>query len=371
MSRKRGLGSGLDALIPPTAAEQPLVRELPVNVIRANRAQPRTLFDEAALAELVESIRVHGVLQPLIVSEDPSGGYELIAGERRLRAARAAGLTTVPAIIKSATSQQFLELALVENVQRADLNPLEEAQAYETLRQEFGLSDEEIARRVGKSRVAIVNSRRLLRLAPPARQALLDGVISAGHGRAILRLEDAADQAAVIDMIRQRNLSVREIERLTDVASQPDLAPPVRHALCSGQIELAQALCLLRIRDPHTQSAACEAVIAHHLDQAATDRLCAFIANGMDVAEALHAVAPPLGGAAPAATGARPAGEQPERQRERNARSAEDYLAQQMFEALLQTPVQITRTGRAIKITITLYDEEQLQGLYDRLSGTE
>lgn len=366
MSRKRGLGSGLDALIPSSTAEQAAVRELPVTAIRANRAQPRTSFDEAALAELVASIQEHGVLQPLIVSEDLAGGYELIAGERRLRAARMAGLATVPAIVKNATPQQFLELALVENVQRADLNPLEEAQAYETLRREFGLGDEEIARRVGKSRVAIVNSRRLLRLAPAARQALLDGAISAGHGRALLRLDDPADQQAALELIQQRDLNVRDVERLTELASQPGLAAPTRRALCAGQIEPAQALALLQLTDPQTQASACEAMISRRLGIAESERLCAALAAGANLDAAIAAAKGSTSTVSPATPAVRSA---PERQRASDARSPEDQMAQQMFEELLQTPVQISRSGRTIRVTITLYDDEQLQGLYDRLVG--
>lgn len=365
MSRKRGLGSGLDALIPATTTDQTVVRSLPVAAIRANRAQPRTSFDEATLAELVVSIQEHGILQPLIVSEDPEGGYELIAGERRLRAARIAGLTTVPAIVKNATPQQFLELALVENIQRADLNPIEEAQAYETLRREFGMNDEEIARRVGKSRVAIVNSRRLLRLAPVVRQALLDGAISAGHGRALLRLDDPADQAAALTLIGERGLTVRDVEHLTELASQAGLTARTRQALCTGQIEPTQALALLRISDPQVQTEACEAVIQHRLNVLETEQFCTALAAGTDQRTALAALHQPLGRKPTSDVTPRLNAEQTRTGR----RSPADQMAQQMFEELLQTPVHIVRSGRTIRVTITLYDEEQLQGLYDRLLG--
>ncbi|WP_298814829.1 ParB/RepB/Spo0J family partition protein [Chloroflexus sp.] len=366
MSRKRGLGSGLDALIPSTTTDQTMVRELPVTAIRANRAQPRTSFDETALAELAASVQAHGVLQPLIVSEDPAGGYELIAGERRWRAARMAGLTTVPAIVKNATPQQFLELALVENVQRADLNPLEEAQAYETLRREFGLSDEEIARRVGKSRVAIVNSRRLLRLTPTARQALLDGVISAGHGRALLRLEDPADQQAALELIKARELSVRDVERLAELVTQPGLVAATRNALCAGQIEPAQALALQQLADPQLQATACEAVMTHRLNRAETERFCAALAAGTEIGAALAEIRSRSSPIPPTLSTREP----PDRIRSPMGASPEDRMAQQMFEELLQTPVQIARSGKTIRVTITLYGDEQLQGLYDRLAGS-
>ncbi|MCS6841676.1 MAG: ParB/RepB/Spo0J family partition protein [Roseiflexus sp.] len=217
MKRPRGLGSGLAALIP-SDTERAVVREILTDSIDANPYQPRTDFDEAALEELAASIREHGIIQPLIVTERESGRYELIAGERRLRAARRAGLDRVPVIVRESTHQQALEIALIENIQRADLNALEEARAYQTLKDEFGLSDEAIAQRVGRSREAVANTRRLLGLAPVAQQALLAGRISAGHGRALLKLTDKAAQEATVAAIIDYDLNVREVERLTDYA---------------------------------------------------------------------------------------------------------------------------------------------------------
>lgn len=369
MTRRRGLGSGLDALIPggPSPTEQ-AVRQISVEAIRENRSQPRTRFDEQALDELAASIREHGLIQPLIVSEDAPGRYELIAGERRLRAARRAGLAEVPALIKSATPQQLLELALVENVQRADLNPLEEGMAYQTLKDEFGLSDDLIAQRVGKSRVAIVNARRLIRLIPSARQALLDGTISAGHGRALLRFEQADEQTAVLDLLVRRDLNVREAERLAELAQHGQLAPATRRALLQGILSPSQIQSLLRIEDEFQQEQALDLTLSHGLSARETDQLGALVAEGLPpqsaVAQLRDRVAS-LGGTAPQSPlpEVAPASEQ----RESRSKSAEDIEAQRLFEEVLETPVQLTRTGNTIRLTITFFNDEQLQSLYDRL----
>lgn len=228
MKRPRGLGSGLAALIPGDA-ERAAVREVLIDRIDANPYQPRIDFDESALDELAASIREHGIIQPLIVTERDDGRYGLIAGERRLRAALRAGLERVPVIVRESTQQEALELALIENIQRADLNALEEARAYQTLKDAFGLSDEAIAQRVGRSREAVANTRRLLGLAPVAQQALLAGRISAGHGRALLKLADQAAQEATVAAIIDHDLNVREVERLTD------------HARTTGDIQHALA----------------------------------------------------------------------------------------------------------------------------------
>src|SRR5690606_9092702 len=185
-----GLGSGLDALLPTVEEQASAMREVAITQIRQNPRQPRTHFDETALEELANSIREHGIIQPLIVSVASDNQYELIAGERRWRAAQRAGLEQVPVVIRETTPQQLLELALIENVQRADLNALEEAQAYQTLWEEFGLSDNQIAKRVGKnSREAIANTRRLLKLPAEVQDAVFKNLVSAGHGRALLKFE--------------------------------------------------------------------------------------------------------------------------------------------------------------------------------------
>jgi ParB family chromosome partitioning protein len=238
MSRKRGLGRGLDALIPSDSKKETSearrppqedtdsrdqvgtgFTEIPIDAIRPNPHQPRVAMDDQALAELAASIREHGLIQPLIVTRigETSGaqsGYLLIAGERRWRAARQAGLKHLPAVIKEAAPQEMLELALVENVQRADLNPLEEAQAYRQLIDEFGLTQELVAERVGKSRVAVANTLRLLRASAAVKAALLAGEIREGHARALLTLEtDEAQEAALARVVAQE-LNVRQTESL-------------------------------------------------------------------------------------------------------------------------------------------------------------
>jgi ParB family chromosome partitioning protein len=208
-----GLGRGLDALIPRASTESG-TSQVPIERVRRNPHQPRVAFDEESLAELTASIAAHGVLQPIVVREAADGGYELIAGERRLRAARAAGLTEIPAVVRESSTNELLELALVENVQRSDLNPIEEASAYRELVDRFGLSHEAVARQVGKSRVAVSNALRLLDLAPETRQAIIDGRISEGHGRALAALTIPELQRAVLQVVLERHLSVRQTEEL-------------------------------------------------------------------------------------------------------------------------------------------------------------
>ena len=212
--RAFGLGRGLDALIPGTS-EEVRVLELSLDRIERSPNQPRSDFDEALLGELAASIAVHGVLQPVIVRNLVDGGYQLIAGERRLRAARIAGLETIPAVIREATDgTDSLELALIENLQRADLNPIETALAYRELIDRFGLTHEAVARQVGKSRVAVSNSLRLLDLAPETRQAITGGRISEGHGRALAAITIPELQRATLAVVLERQLSVRQTEEL-------------------------------------------------------------------------------------------------------------------------------------------------------------
>ena len=227
--RRQGLGRGLGALLgrstPRTdeevdelhfQGEEGGVRELPIMAIQANPHQPRARFGPGSLTELAASIREHGIIQPLIVTESPDQPqrYRLITGERRLRAARQAGISTVPAIVREATPQQLLELALVENLQRADLSPLEEAAAYDALVNEFGLTQAQVADRVGKSRSAVANAVRLLGLPAAAQSALNSQMISAGHARALLSLESDDDIQRALDLVLARELSVRQTESL-------------------------------------------------------------------------------------------------------------------------------------------------------------
>lgn len=217
MARESRLGKGLDALIPPSesAIQAGDIQQIELARIAPNPHQPRSRFEGEPLAELAESIRAHGVIQPLIVTQSAgSPDFVLIAGERRLQAAKLAGLDQVPVVVREADDQQLVELALVENLQRADLNPLEAAEAYQQLHGDFGLSHEQIAERVGKSRVAITNTVGLLELSRPVKKALLDGEISEGHARALKGLAKAQAQRAALKTVVAKELNVRQTEEL-------------------------------------------------------------------------------------------------------------------------------------------------------------
>jgi ParB family chromosome partitioning protein len=214
---RRGLGKGLDALIPTeiASAASEGAQQIPISQIMPNPSQPRGEMDDEKLNELAASIREHGVLQPLILTKEPDQDfYVLIAGERRLLASKLAGLESVPAIIRQATDQERLELALIENIQRENLTPLESAEAYQLLNDQFGLSHDQIAERVGKSRVAVTNTIRLLKLPDAVRKALKNGEISEGHGRALLSLSSDRAQLAVLQTILAHGLNVRQTEEL-------------------------------------------------------------------------------------------------------------------------------------------------------------
>ena len=208
----------MGALIPTSAPDMDTtesdngLRTVPIERIQPNPHQPRIEFDKTALAELTDSIREHGLIQPLIVQQSDSGDYTLIAGERRLRACRLAGIYEVPVVVKEATPQAMLELAIIENVQRADLNILEEGEAYRQLMESFGLTQAEVAKRMGKSRPAVANAIRVLALPENVRSALINGVISGGHARALLGLDTEAQQTSVLNSIIQNEWSVRRTE---------------------------------------------------------------------------------------------------------------------------------------------------------------
>lgn len=223
MAQRKGLGRGLDALIPGGKSSVPPtigsggtggVQQVAVEAIKPNPRQPRVHFKEEELEELAASIREHGVIQPLIVSPKKDGFFILIAGERRWQASQRAGLKTVPVVTRQANNQELLEIALIENVQRADLNAMEEAEAYHQLSEEFGLSHEMIAKRVGKSRVAVTNTMRLTNLADVVKQALVDGKITEGHARALLALSTHKAQTSALQTIMNLSLSVRQAEEL-------------------------------------------------------------------------------------------------------------------------------------------------------------
>lgn len=217
--KKSGLGKGLGALIRENENEDKgSVHELKITELEANQNQPRRYFDDQALQELADSIKLHGVVQPIIVrkSEDT---YQIVAGERRWRAARLAGLKTVPVVIKDYSNVQVMEIALIENLQRQDLNAIEEAMAYKSLLEEHAMTQEEIAEKIGKSRSAIANTLRLLNLPETIRNLVVHGKISAGHARALLAIEDKAKQLEIAEKIVSQQLNVRDIEKLASEKS--------------------------------------------------------------------------------------------------------------------------------------------------------
>jgi ParB family chromosome partitioning protein len=231
----RGLGKGLDALIPNMQTETSEKKEkkeqtvsqdkgpetiVKITKIEPNREQPRKNFDEDALQELADSIKQFGLLQPILV-QDCSDHYEIIAGERRWRAAKLAGLKEVPVIIRNYTAQEIVEISLIENIQREDLNPIEEAQAYKRLLEEFNLKQDEVAERVSKSRAAVTNSIRLLKLSDEVQRMVIDEMISTGHARALLAVEDPEEQYNLAQKIFDEKLSVREVEKLVKNLNKP------------------------------------------------------------------------------------------------------------------------------------------------------
>jgi ParB family chromosome partitioning protein len=247
---KQALGRGLKALIPDTPKARSGLAEIPIDRLRPNPEQPRRSFDEAGLGELAESIRRHGVLQPLLVSEDAEGGYLVIAGERRWRAARAAGLPTVPAVIRERLeARDELALALVENLQRRDLSPLEEARAFEHLRSEHGLSQSEIAEQIGRDRSTVANALRLLKLPEEIQELVESGQLSAGHGRTLLGLADDRSRREWAGRAVRDGMSVRELERVVaeardakEVRTRSRQRPPKDPNLVAAEEQLALRL---------------------------------------------------------------------------------------------------------------------------------
>lgn len=239
VAKKSGLGKGLDALIPagnkktvvrkdsePVIIEKIVekkgVETLKITEVEPNREQPRKNFDEDALLELADSIKQYGVIQPLIVQKK-ADHYEIIAGERRWRAAKMAGVKEIPVIIKDYTDQQVMEISLIENIQREDLNPIEEAMAYKNLMEEFHLKQDEIAEKVSKSRTAVTNSMRLLKLDKRVQQMMIDDMISAGHARTLITIEDPDAQYNIATKIFDEKLSVRETEKLVKLLQKPEV----------------------------------------------------------------------------------------------------------------------------------------------------
>ncbi|MCR5485580.1 MAG: ParB/RepB/Spo0J family partition protein [Clostridiales bacterium] len=242
--KKSGLGRGLDALFADNAAENTssssAVR-IKLMDIEPNRGQPRKTFDDDSLSELTESISKYGVLQPLLVRPVAGGTYSLVAGERRWRAARLAGLTEVPAVVREMTDDEAAVFSLIENLQREDLNPLEEALGYKKLMDDFSLTQEEAAEKVGKSRPAVANSLRLLKLPQSVLDLVRDGKISAGHARALIPLPNESDMLEVASLIIDKDISVRETERLVKSLLRPSSAPsqkPSRRDAFYNEVEL-------------------------------------------------------------------------------------------------------------------------------------
>jgi len=242
MALKRGLGKGLDSLIPTNVMMESEVKHATVSTassaeeekdgtlmvklskVEPNREQPRKNFDEDSLQELAESLKQFGMLQPILV-QNRGDYYEIIAGERRWRAAKIAGLKEVPVIVRELTDQEIVEISLIENIQREDLNPIEEAQAYKRLLTEFHLKQDEVAERVSKSRTAVTNSMRLLKLCDEVQKMVVDDMISTGHARALISIEDPEEQYLIAQKIFDEKLSVREVEKLVKDLYKPPKPP--------------------------------------------------------------------------------------------------------------------------------------------------
>ena len=242
MAKKGGLGKGLDAIFHDNArADDGGAVELNINELEPNRGQPRKEFSEEAMRELADSIAQHGVLQPLLVRPLLSGGYQIVAGERRWRASRMAGLTTVPALIRELTDSEVMQIALIENLQREDLKPLEEAQGYQALMEEFGFTQDEISKSVGKSRPAVTNALRLLNLPEAVRSMLARGDLSAGHARTLLSFKDEAAMLAAAKRVVAEGLSVRELEKMAKKANaeKPEAVRSTRRIRYYDEAELA------------------------------------------------------------------------------------------------------------------------------------
>lgn len=229
---KRGLGKGLDALFTqpaPTKEETPGVTELRITTIEPNRDQPRKLFRDDQLAELANSIREHGIIQPIVVTKQETGFYQIIAGERRWRAAKMAGLNTIPAVVREYNEKEASEISLIENLQRENLNPIEEAEGYKNLISSYGMTQEQISERIGKSRSTIANSLRLLSLNDIIKGMVENGKLSGGHARALLAVENENKRIELAKKVIEEQLSVRELERIVSQKEEPaDPKKPIK-----------------------------------------------------------------------------------------------------------------------------------------------
>ena len=241
-AKKSGLGKGLDALFMDNSVEESSITPVKLKImdIEPNRDQPRKIFDDAALGELADSIAKHGVIQPLLVRPLKDGGYQLVAGERRWRASRMAGLTEVPVVIKELSDSETVELAMVENLQREDLNPLEEALGYKYMMDKLGITQDEAAQKVGKSRPAVANALRLLKLPEELQKMVEDKTLSPGHARALLSYDTKEKMLEIANLIIKKGLSVREVEKMSRTAEKrPKTSKKAKRDTFYDEVELA------------------------------------------------------------------------------------------------------------------------------------
>lgn len=343
MTRKKRLGRGLDALFSQSeegegATEGSGLQVVSVEAITPNPHQPRSTMDEDALEELATSIAEHGLIQPLIVHDDGEGRYTLIAGERRWRAAQRANLATVPVVIKEASPQTMLELALIENIQRADLNPLEEATAYQQLVEEFGLTQAQVAQRVGKSRPAVANMIRLLDLPEAVQSAVVNGTLSGGHARTLLGLGKAEKQETLMRTILEQGLNVRQTEQMVRLHDQ--LPGEAQDALLAGEIELGHAELLLRLPNPGQQIAMLRTILN----------------RGLSVAQTEQSVEKQLSRKRP-------------RPKQSTRPTPELVWLESQFQQSLGTRVNIQKGAKGGKVVIHFFSDEELQAIYDSIVG--
>ncbi len=342
MTKRRGLGKGLGSLIPAsdtTNEEDSGLRTVSIEAISPNPQQPRSTLDAIKLAELADSVHEHGLIQPLVVRQSSEGQYTLIAGERRWRAAKMAKLTEVPVVVMEATPQAMLELALIENIQRDDLNALEEALAYQQLISDFGLTQEEVARRVSKSRPTIANIVRLLSLPESVQAAIVEGKIRGAHGRALLPLPTKEAQNSVMDSIIERGLSVRQVEAVVSVYAL-DLPEEVKNAVAAGKISAEHAVALLPLPTSEMQTEIKDIILARDLSVRQTESL---------VEKRLKSEKPK----------AKPA----------KAVSPELIDLEDQFRVSLGTRVNIQPGPEGGKIIIHYYSDEELQKIYSVITG--
>jgi ParB family chromosome partitioning protein len=314
---------------------------VPVLAIQPNPHQPRMMMDEEKLAELAASIKEHGLIQPLIVTKAEGGGYYLIAGERRWRASQKAGLVEVPVVVKEATPQAMLELAIIENIQRADLNPLEEAYAYQQLMDEFGLTQELVAQRVGKGRSTVANLVRLLGLPKVIQEAVSNGRLSGAHARALLPLTTPELQLHGMELVIGLALNVRQTETLAKLLPL-NLPEAVMEAVLLGNISLGHAQALALLPTPEMQSNVTSQIIARQLTIMETEALV----------KRLQAKKKPIA-------------------KIKTRLPAEMVSLRDQFEHALGTRVSIEKSGNGGKIVLHYYSNEELQAIYDAIIGDQ